>query len=313
MDMFRILEPGAFTTAQDHGRYGYQRYGIPVSGALDKFAYHTANLLVGNPVSEAVLEMTFTGPKVEVLSSGIAAITGAEVPVQVNKKPQAMWESFHVSTGDLMSIRTARKGLRAYLAVNGGIEVPEIMGSKSTCVRGGIGGFNGRAIAKGDVLARGEAAGTVTTLALPEELRPSFHDQITLRAVPGPQDDYFDVSLDLFFSTDFTVTAQADRTGYRLDGPTLSFRQGLPASIISEPSLAGVVQVPPDGKPIILLTELTVGGYAKIATVITPDLDLVAQARPGDTIRFERISLNEALVAHREYREKLFHIRSTLG
>jgi len=312
MDMFRVLRPGSLTTVQDLGRYGFQRYGIPVSGALDRFAFSVANLLVGNPENAAALEVTFTGPKFEVLSEGLIAVTGADVPVAVNGEPQRLWESFPVKKGDVISVRTARAGVRAYIAVGGGIDVPQVMGSRSTCLRGGFGGTLGRALVRGDLVRRCPQVKPGVVRSLPTSFKPTFHKDRILRVVPGPQDDWFDKGIDLFYKTAFTVTPEADRTGYRLNGPMVPFATGVPTSIISEPSLAGSVQVPPDGKPIILLVELTVGGYAKIATVITPDLDLVAQARPGDTLRFSRISMDEAFLAHLEYRDTLQTMRLML-
>ena len=145
--------------------------------------------------------------------------------------------------------------------------------------------------------------------SLPEEFRPRLKSKITLRAMPGPQDDYFDEGLEIFFNTEFEVTSQADRMGYRLTGPVIPLKKGMPKTIISEPSVPGAVQVPPDGQPIIKMVELTVGGYAKIATVITPDLDLVAQARPGDPIRFAAVNLEEAHRAYFDYQERLKRIR----
>jgi antagonist of KipI len=311
MKVFKILDPGPFTTVQDRGRYGFQQYGVPVSGAMDQFAFAAANALVGNPGNAAVLEVTFMGPKIEVLAGAVVAVTGADIPVLVNDEIRATWTSFRVRTGDTIKIGSARKGARAYLAVSGGIDVPEVMGSRSTCVLGRFGGFEGRPLAKGDILhcARamvGQASRlSIEISSIPELLRPKFSSRITLLAVPGPQDDYFDLSTNPFFASEFTISSQADRMGYRLEGPVIEFKQGMPKSIISEPSLAGAVQVPPDGRPIVLFAEQTVGGYAKIATVITPDLDVLAQARPGDRVRFVRVGLDEAHEIYGNYRAKL--------
>jgi biotin-dependent carboxylase-like uncharacterized protein len=309
MEVFAILEPGAFTTVQDGGRYGYQQFGIPVSGALDMFSYLAANVLVGNSDDAAVLEITFTGPKMEVLSDVIVAVTGADIPVLVNDAPRPTWTSFEVRRGDVLSVRAARKGVRAYLAVGGGISVPVIMGSRSTYTAGKIGGFSGRSLAKGDTLHSVAISGTRRLVSLPEELKPSLPDEITLRALPGPQDDYFDSGLDAFFSSEFTVSSKADRMGYRLEGPQIELKQGVPRSIISEPSLPGAVQIPADGQPIILLVEQTVGGYAKIATVVTPDLNLVAQAKPGNRIRFECVDVAEVHRLYADYRSLLERIK----
>ncbi|MEW6350316.1 MAG: biotin-dependent carboxyltransferase family protein [Thermodesulfobacteriota bacterium] len=310
MDILRILEPGPFTTIQDRGRYGYQRYGIPISGALDKFAYRVANLLVGNPETSAVLEITFAGPKLEVLGETALAVTGADVPVLVNNEPQDLWTAFEVRPGDVVAIRPARRGVRAYLSVAGGILVPEVMGSRSTYVNGRLGGLDGRLLRKGDILPGGSPTVPRALGKLPDELRPTLSNRITLRAIPGPQEDFFDEGLELFFTDTFTVSAQADRMGYRLDGPTITGKVEMTTSIISEASVPGGVQVPPDGRPIIILGEQTAGGYAKIATVIAQDLDLVAQARPGDELRFMSVDPAQARKAHQALIQKLVHIRS---
>lgn len=294
MDMFKVLEPGIYTTVQDKGRYGYQQFGIPISGAMDQFAYRVANLLVGNPEDAAALEITVLGPHLEVLAEADIAVTGAEFPISVNGQSVEGWTSFRVKPGDVVTIRQVRSGCRAYLAVTGGIDVPVVMGSRSTYVGGKIGGYGGRPLRKGDILSRGEGRLLKAPRRLPHEFIPTYPREILLRAIPGPQDDYFDEGLQIFFSSEFRVSAKADRMGYRLEGPTVPHREGVPKGIISEPSVPGGVQIPPDGQPIILLLEQTVGGYPKIATVISPDIGRVAQAKPGDRVRFERVDLETA-------------------
>jgi biotin-dependent carboxylase-like uncharacterized protein len=312
MEVFEVLDPGPFTTVQDSGRYGYQQFGIPVSGALDTYSYMAANALVGNPDNAAVLEITFIGPRLKVLSDCLLAVTGATLPLLVNDRPQPLWTCFRASQGDVVTIRAASRGVRAYLAVAGGLEVPSVMGSSSTYAGGKIGGMDGRPLVKGDRLNRGPCEAPDRVASLPEELRPRFGNEIKLRALVGPQDDYFDFGLEVFFRSAFTVTSKADRMGYRLEGPSIALKEGVPKSIISEPSLSGAVQIPPDGKPIILLVEQTVGGYAKIATIITPDLDVVAQAKPGDNVNFERVELTEAYQLHRDYRTRLSRLREAV-
>jgi antagonist of KipI len=309
-EVLQVLAPGPFTSVQDRGRYGFQQFGVPVSGALDHFAYAAANALVGNPENAAVLEITFLGPKIEVLAGAVLAVTGADVPIFVSDEIRPTWTSFCVRTGDTIRIGAARKGVRAYLAVRGGIDTPEIMGSRSTYVLGRFGGFEGRPLAKGDILRCGKAETTDRIETVPQNLRPKFESRISLRSVPGPQDDYFGAAIGVLFSSEFTISSQADRMGYRLEGPAIEFKQGSPKSIISEPSLAGAVQVPADGNPIILFGEQTVGGYAKIATVITPDLDVLAQARPGDRVRFVRVGLDEAHEIYRDYRLKFEELKT---
>ena len=236
----------------------------------------------------------------------------AAVPVTVNNQPQAMWTSFRVASGDVINIRATTKGVRAYLAVAGGFVVPKVMGSCSTYTAGKIGGLDGRPLAKGDTLHSGSAEALNRIVSLPEDFRPQFHTEITLRALPGPQDDYFDSGLNVLFSSEFTVTSKADRMGYRLEGPRIELKEGVPRSIISEPSLSGAVQIPPDGEPIILLVEQTASGYAKIATIVTADLDIVAQSRPGDKVRFARVDLAEAYRLHRDYRSRLNRLQEVI-
>jgi len=183
------------------------------------------------------------------------------------------------------------------------------MGSRSTYTAGKIGGFSGRPLAKGDRLHSEPVLGKRRLVSFPEELKPSLSDEITLRALPGPQDDYFGSGLDAFFSSEFTISSKADRMGYRLEGPQIELKEGVPRSIISEPSLSGAVQIPADGHPIILLVEQTAGGYAKIATVLTPDLNLVAQAKPGNRIRFKRVNVAEVHRLYADYRSLLERLK----
>lgn len=292
--VFKVREPGPLTTVQDLGRYGYQRYGVPPSGALDTHAAVLANLLVGNPDGAAVLEMTFCGATLEILSPCTLALAGAAMAVTVNGAGVPCWRSFSVTTGDVVTIGVAASGCRGYLAVSGGIDVPEVMGSRSCYVGGKFGGYQGRALAHGDVVHGFAPRTPMPHRSIPASFRPVYGPSIELRAVAGPQDDFFDEGLSLFFSGEFTVTNQANRMGYRLEGPKVIRKEGRPKSIISEPSLPGGVQVPEGGDPIILLREQTVGGYAKIASVISDDISRVAQALPGQTIRFRRVSVEQA-------------------
>ncbi|MEJ2164094.1 MAG: biotin-dependent carboxyltransferase family protein [Desulfobacterales bacterium] len=313
MDAFRVLLPGPYTTVQDKGRYGYQQFGIPPAGALDPFAYRVANLLVGNPEDAAVLETTIAGPRLEVLAEADVAVTGAQAAIRLNDQPMACWASFRVQPGDLLNVGQVKSGCRSYIAVTGGIAVPLVMNSRSCYVGGAIGGHEGRLAAKDDVLKRFEGKMLAATRRLPEVFIPQYPASIILRAVPGPQDDFFNEGLDLFFESEFIVSPDANRMGYRLEGPKIPHRQDVSKSIISEPSLPGSVQIPPDGRAIILLVEQTVGGYTKIATVISSDIPHVAQAKPGDKIRFKRLELAAAYEAFRQQEETLRQIRNQLS
>ena len=301
MNVFSILTPGAYTTVQDYGRYGYQDVGIPISGALDSFAFNVANMLVGNSDNCAVLEITVMGPRIEVLSEADIAITGAEMGMSLNDQPVQGWKSIRVKTGDILGINQVKSGCRAYLAVTGGIDVPSVMGSRSTYVGGNIGGYSGRLLNQGDIIKRGKGLLLDGERCLSSTVIPQYSSIILIRAVPGPQDDFFNEGLKTLFESEYMVSAKADRMGYRLQGPVIKHKDNIPKSIISEPSVPGGIQIPADGQPIILLVEQTVGGYTKIATVISTDLCKIAQATPGDTIRLEQVTLE---TAHSLYRER---------
>lgn len=313
MKFCRVIEPGPMTTVQDLGRFGWQRFGVPVSGALDQTACRTANLLVGNPEEAALLEITFLGPKLEILADVELALTGAQAQLLVNNEPIPAYRSFRVSVGDIIAFKPPLKGLRAYLAVRGGIDVPIIMDSRSTYGPAGIGGFEGRPLQKGDELTGLNSEPRTEARELAQKMRPRLSSKITLRALPGPQEENFAKGLEVFFNSTYKVAPQADRMGYRLAGPAIDFAPDAPQSIISEPNMSGGVQVPAGGQPIIVLVEQTTSGYSKVATVLSPDLNLVAQARPGDTVRFVRVDLEAAHQAHREWAAELDEIRKALA
>ncbi len=307
METFLVLTPGPFMTVQDKGRFGYQQMGIPISGALDPFAFRVANMLVGNPAESAVLEITIVGPQLAVLREVDVALTGAEMGFELNHNPVERWKTIRVRPGDVINIPQVKSGCRGYLAVTGGINVPEVMGSCSTYVSGKLGGYKGRPLKKGDIIQIGEGSLLDKPRLLSESWTPRYSEEVLLRAIPGPHDDFFDEGMETFFHSKFMLTAKADRMGYRLQGPQIQVKEKMPKSIISEPTMPGGVQIPADGQPIILLAEQTVGGYTKIATVISPDLSRVAQAIPGDTFQFEHVSLE---TAHLLYHEELYRLQT---
>lgn len=311
-DIFKVLSPGAYTTVQDLGRFGWQPFGVPPSGMLDDFAGRVANMLVGNPDTAALLELTFSGPTLKILAPATIALTGADMPFSINGVPALSWCAVPVQSGDTVTLGMARSGCRGYLAVSQGIDVPLVMGSRSCYVGAAIGGFKGRPLQAGDRLRCDPGAADYLVRRVPAELVPAYSSEITLRAIPGPQDDFFDHGLDVFFNASFAVSPQADRMGCRLQGPVISQLETMPQSIISEPSLPGGVQIPQDGQPIILLNEQTVGGYTKIATVISIDISRVAQALPGDRIRFERIDIDAAHALYRHQASLFERIRNEM-
>jgi biotin-dependent carboxylase-like uncharacterized protein len=314
MDIFTVKNPGPMTTIQDLGRFGFLDRGVPPSGALDQFACRIANLLVGNDEDAAVLEITVMGPILEALGDADIAITGAEMGMSINKSPVPAWKSVHLRKGDVVRIPRAATGCRAYLSVAGGFDVPEVMKSRSTFVRANFGGFQGRALLRGDTLQKGTRAGNPSfPRALPVEFVPEYQKECVLRAIAGPQDDSFADSIDAFFTACYEVAAESDRMGSRLLGPSIVHDAHAPKSIVTEPVTPGNIQIPADGKPIILLVEQTTGGYSKIATVISTDIGKVAQAVPGSSVRFERVDITEARRLCREAEDTLEKIRAHLG
>lgn len=304
-DVFEVLDPGPMSTIQDSGRLGYRKYGIPVSGALDAFSSIMANRLVGNDDGAPTLEMTFYGPRIKIISDCVIALTGAQMALRVNGEVRPAWASVQLRKNDVLKVGQATRGIRGYLAVMGGICAEPVMDSASTFVAANIGGYNGRAIMTGDVLRSRATERLFQRLVLAEKFRPALESRVKLRAAPGPQDDFFTEDGAAFFSTEYVCGARSDRMGIRLQGQKMEFRNPDRMTIVSEPVLAGCVQTPPDGMPIILLVEQTMGGYAKIATVITPDLDLVAQVKPGDAVSFQKIAIADAHVAHRLHKARL--------
>jgi len=304
--LFRVIKPGLFTTVQDLGRRGLQRYGVPVSGGMDAFSMIAANLLVLNQSGDACLEITLLGPELEVLNDTQIAITGADLSPTLNGQSAPMWRTLSVSKGDIISFGEIQAGCRAYFAVAGGINVPVVLGSRSTFVRGGFGGFEGRPLKTGDVIEASEPPSPFKVeLSMPEELIPHYENKLTVNVVLGPQADVFtDRGVETFLSSTYTVTIEADRMGYRLEGPVIEHK--VSPSIISDAIPPGAVQVPGDGLPIIMMVDAqTTGGYAKIAVVTTPDLSRLGQAKPNDAVRFSRISLSQARLRLLEYQRTL--------
>ncbi len=286
-----VLNPGILTTIQDLGRYGYQRYGIPPAGAADQYALRLGNLLLGNDENEAGLEVTLLGPTLRFEEACWIAITGADLGARLNGVEVPLWETLQIAGGDLLSFRSPRKGMRAYITVAGGIDVPKVLGSKSTYLRAGLGGLEGRALKRGDRLNIKPAA--ACKRRLPQEYLPSYKLK-PIRVILGPQREHFtSEGIKTFLASEYEVLPESDRMGIRLKGPKIEHASA--ADIISEPVCTGAVQVPANGQPIVLLADRqTTGGYAKIATVISADIHKVAQAKPGDALSFEECALQEA-------------------
>ncbi|MDQ0302639.1 biotin-dependent carboxyltransferase family protein [Ancylobacter polymorphus] len=299
---FRILQPGLQSTVQDLGRIGFQAYGVPVCGALDSMALRLANALVGNATGAAALEIRLLGPAFEVSGGPLRmALAGAsadtEVTIGGETQRYGAWRAIDVPEGARVRIGALAGSGCAVLAFAGGIDVPPVLGSRSTDLKGGFGGHEGRSLAAGDRLNLSNVRDLGPCLALPSP--PVAETEVTLRAVPGPQADAFtEAALEAFFHTPYRVSREADRMGMRLDGTPLTFRGG--ADIASDGIVTGAVQVPGSGLPILLLADhQTIGGYAKIATIISADLPRAGRLLPGATLRFRAVSVAEAEAARR--------------
>lgn len=313
--VFEVLDPGILTTFQDQGRYGLSQYGVPPSGALDLFSYKVANSLVNNEKNEACLEITLMGLKLKALTESVIAITGGDLSPSLHGEPFEMWRTHLLFEGDVIAFKGIRSGCRAYLSVGGGFIVPIVMGSRSTYLYGKFGGLEGRPLRKGDILYRPNIPSPLNRLGVrfPKEWIPFTGKEVNLRVIPGPQDFHFtERGFQTFCSSSYRVTPRCDRMGVRLEGPKIERRSNVEESIISEGLISGSIQVPGDGKPIIILTELVTGGYTKIATIISVDLPKVAQLKPGDEIRFRSISIEEAHSLLKEQEAKLTAFKESL-
>ena len=292
-----VVKPGWLTTVQDRGRDGYQQYGVPVSGAMDRYSYIVANRLIGNRDHDAALEITLKGPELLFEKESVISVTGADLTPSVNGVVIPLWTSLLVKAGSTLSFGPRRGAARCYVAIAGGIDVPLVLGSRSTHVSSHTGGINGRALAQGGVLMGGvPSSHTSTTIgrSLPERLRPVYSNGATLRILPGPQRESFTTqTFEILTTSSYQLSNQSDRMGYRLIGPKLA--QAGAGHHISDGTAMGALQVPQDAQPILLMADRqTTGGYPKIAVVISADLHLAGQLTPGDTLRFCETTLSEA-------------------
>jgi len=322
----KVLKPGLATTVQDLGRPGYYHIGIPLSGGMDRHALAAANLLVGNEEGAAVLEAVFMGPELEFTDDALVAVTGAELPPKLDGAPRETWSSFKVKRGQKLSFDFLKQGARAYIAVSGGIDVPVVLGSRSTYALGALGGFRGRKLEAGDALPVGASSASVKegrTIArdlrglpagIPTELRAMpglYWHRITEQAGNG------------FFSDTWKVAPEADRIGYRFKGGTpLEFvPREPPFGAGSDPSNItdacypyGSIQVPGGTEPIVLHRDaVSGGGYFMVGTVIAADMDLIGQLQPNTPVRFVTVGMDEALAARYDRAGLLAKLRSSLA
>lgn len=308
-----IVESGLATSVQDQGRPGYYNVGIPPSGALDLFSAAAANVLVGNDPGAAVIESTYMGPKLRFTEDTVVAVTGADIPIEVNGHAVPNWESFPVKSGDVLSFGILEQGARMYIAVAGGIAVPEVLGSRSLYALGAFGGFEGRALQAGDVLPVGHGVGTPGRV-VPQDLRPRLSREVDVRVVMGLYDYRLtDKGLSALLDQPWQLTTVADRIGFRYGGGALDWiERTQPFGAGSDPSNitdagypVGSIQVPGGIEPIILHRDaVSGGGYAMVATVISADMDVVAQCSPGTQTRFRPVTLDDALEARAQAGER---------
>jgi urea carboxylase len=313
---FEILEPGLATTVQDRGRFGYYNVGIPQGGAMDGLSAEMANVLAGNTAAEAVLECTYMGPRFRTDADAVIAVTGAPVDVKVNGEARGQWARLELAAGDEVSFGILQGGTRFYIAVRGGIDVPVVLGSRSTYGLGGIGGFEGRPLRAGDLVPVGEAAapagGPQPPLEIDPALRPLFEKEVTVRVLPGLYDHRLTArGMETLLSSTWTLTPVADRTGLRYSGPEVEWQPreqpfgagSDPSNIVDAGYAVGSIQIPGGKEPIVLHRDaVSGGGYAMVATVISADMDLLARSAPGTKTRFRPVDMDEALSARAEQR-----------
>ncbi|WP_324644403.1 biotin-dependent carboxyltransferase family protein [Pseudarthrobacter sp. LT1] len=323
---FEIGNPGLATTVQDQGRTGHYNVGIPQSGSLDQYSAELGNALVGNTAREAVLECTYLGPVLTTDSDAVIAVTGAPVGVKVNGEPQPQWSRLLLKAGDQLSFGVIQGGTRYYIAVQGGIDVPEVLGSRSTYSLGAIGGFKGRKLEAGDVVPVGaplNGGRLPQAESVPDEFRPVFAKEQEVRIVLGLYDHRLtEEGLGNLLNEEWKVTPVADRMGLRYSGPGVKWKEreqpfgagSDPSNIVDAGYAVGSIQIPGGTQPIILHRDaVSGGGYAMVGTVISADMDLVARAAPGTATRFAAVSLADALAARRDLADRRNKAWAALG
>jgi len=310
LNAFKIISPGIQTTVQDLGRSGLMKYGLPTSGAMDQRSFVIGNLLLRNWENAAALETTLQGLKLQALTRVAISITGANLDPWMNDQPAPQWTAFTMKEGDVLHFKKRKEGLRVYVAVQGGFDVPEVLGSRSTFVRGRIGTI----LREGEILNihpfGSEASGDILTL--PQEYRPDFSRTDPIRIMMGPQEDHFTPrGIATLLNSTYRISPQSDRQAFRTEGPVIEIAKG--PGIITDPIPPGAIQVPGDGKPIILLRDAQVtGGYAKIAKVARGEMDSLGQMMPGDTISFQCIDRQTAIDLLMEEKRRLDELRGLL-
>ncbi|MFZ5634391.1 MAG: biotin-dependent carboxyltransferase family protein [Bacillota bacterium] len=302
----KVVDGGALTTVQDLGRPGYQSYGVPPGGAMDAAAFLLGNIALGNPENSPGLECTVVGPELEMEEDEIICITGGDLGPTLDGDPCPMWRTLQVRKGSVLRFRGLKSGCRAYVTFAGGIVCPPVLGSASTFLRASMGGLSGRELRAGDVFFVDSSRPEKREVVIPPRIRPVIDPNPEVRVLPGPQENLFSrQAMDVFLTSGYRVGVQADRMGYRLAGPAVESSHNL--SVYSRGIPLGGIQIDGEGAPIVALKDRqTVGGYPQIATVISADVDIFAQLKPGDGMQFKAVFLPEA---HACYRDKMEGIR----
>ena len=304
-----VLEASGLATIQDSGRRGWRRFGVPLSGPMDAFAFHAANALAGNSAGQAALEIGLGDITFRAQRDCVIAVTGVGYALTIYIWDFPLWGSCYVRSGWLIRLRKMDFGMWAYLAISSGVQTQPILGSSSTYLRGRLGGFEGRMLQVGDVVRTGNPSRSLNELAarsLPEDARPVYEDNPAVDVVMGPQNNYFtNESVETFLSGEYLVSTTSDRMGYRLEGPPLTHRNK--PELISEGMTMGAIQVPSNGQPIVMMADCpTTGGYPKIGTVAIADLPLLAQCVPNQSrIRFRETTVTKAQEKYRAVFEGL--------
>jgi len=321
---FKVLNPGLFTTVQDLGRPGYFHLGIPISGAMDRFALRAANLLVGNDEGAAALESVFMGPQLEFEIDATVAVTGADMPGRVDGEAKPGWAAFKVRAGQVLTFDYLKGGARIYIAISGGIDTLPSLDSRSTYPIGALGGVEGRPLAIGDVVPLGRGAGAEEGRSVPENLRRMPGSPVELRVLPGL---YWRLITEEagrnFFDDEWTVAPEADRMGYRFRGgqPIQFEERKQPFGAGSDPSNIvdgcypyGSIQVPGGTEPIVLHRDaVSGGGYFTLGAVISADMGLIGQLQPHTPTRFVKVDMTTALTARHDRQSLLGKVRASLS
>jgi len=320
----KVLHPGLSTSVQDLGRPGYFHLGIPMGGAMDRYAMRAANLLVGNDEGAAGLEAVFMGPKLEFTEDALVAVTGADMPAMVDGLAQPGWTAFKIKAGQVLSFDFLKSGARILIAVSGGIDVPEALGSRSTYPIGALGGYKGRALAAGDELPVRKASFANEAKSVSEELRRGPGTPAELRVLPGLYWERLTEGAKAgFFADEWKVAPEADRMGYRFrGGRKLEFLEreqpfgagSDPSNIVDSCYPYGSIQVPGGTEPIVLHRDaVSGGGYFMVGTVISADMDLIGQLQPHTPARFVEVTMDQALKARADQAKLLDRLRQSLS